>query len=433
VCPSSNTLQSWDELDPPAYDIINACVQCGLCLSVCPTYLLTFKETSSPRGRIHLLKAVWEGKLDARDPILDHQMYECLDCRACETICPSGVRYGVLVESARAQLERKHPRSLWVRALRWIVFNKLFASMALFRAFSRALWLYQRIGLSRIARSTRILDILHLADKEALLPQIPSKFFVPEDQALPPKGNKRFRVGLFAGCIMSTAFAEIDRATIRVLQHNGCEVVVPKRQGCCGALNVHSGERRSATEMMKANIQAFERLDLDYIIVNSAGCGATLKEYPHFFKDDPGWHERAKHFSSLVRDVSEFLSEVGMSGPNRAVPVRVTYQDPCHLAHAQKVYRQPRELLASIPGVELVEMQESKLCCGSAGIYNITNPEISNQLLERKLEHALATGAEVIVSANPGCMLQLQKGLRHRGLDIQVKHLVQILDQAYGD
>ena len=429
--PDGTGTRSWQGLDLPSYEIINSCVRCGLCLPSCPTYLLNYRETSSPRGRIHQMKAVWDGTLDVLDPGFTHQMYECLDCRACEAVCPSGVAYGRLVEPARHQVELARRKGIPERLLRWAVFGGLFADMRLFRAFSRLIWLYQRGGAQWLARRSGVLHALGLARMEALLPRMSRAFHVPRGQEWRPVGEARHRVGIFAGCVMSTAFAPTDAATVRVLQRNGCAVVAPTGQGCCGALHVHSGELERGRNLMKQNIEAFEQQGLDAVIVNAAGCGSTLKEYGHFFERDPAWAERARRFSERVQDVTAFLGTLELNPPKGAVDAVVTYQEPCHLVHAQRISAEPRRLLRSIPGVQLVEMEESAVCCGSAGIYNITEPERSERLLDRKLAHALAVRPDVIASANPGCILQLQSGLRNRDSAVRVAHVVDLLDEAY--
>ncbi len=418
--------------DVPPDEVMARCVQCGFCLPTCPTYQLTGNEASSPRGRIHLISAVASGRLELDSPVFQEQMYQCLNCRACEAVCPSGVAYGRLVEPARAQIERHLPRPAWERLLRAVVFDHLFGDMRLFRLFSVGTLFYQRSGLRRLAHATGLLKLLRLEQQEQLLPEIPTEFVVPIGQRwLPPDGQVRHRVGLFAGCIMSTAFADTDRATARVLTRNGCEVIAVAGQGCCGALAVHAGEPDTGRACAKRNIVAFEQQGLEAVIVNAAGCGAALKEYPHLFHGDPEWEERARRFSASVRDAAEYLDQIGITPPG-PLPRKVTYQEPCHLAHAQRITEAPRRLLRAIPELRLVEMEESALCCGSAGIYNVTNPGMSQQLAERKLRNALDTGADTIVSANPGCIMQLTGGLRQRQSPVRVQHLMDLLDEAYG-
>jgi glycolate oxidase iron-sulfur subunit len=436
-------IQGFDERDRPDPAIFSACVRCGLCLPHCPTYLETLRETSSPRGRIHLIQAVSEGRLSVTSPGFVGQMYQCLDCRACEDVCPSGVQYGRLVETARAQIERARPRALSQRLLRRFVFGALFQDMRLFRAANRLLWFYQRSGAQWLARRVGLLKMLRLHKTEALLPVLPARFLRPRGQMIPPTwpngAQPQQRVALFTGCVMSTAFAETDRATARVLAANGCEVHLPAGQGCCGALTIHAGELDRARALARQTITAFERLEammpLDAIIVNAAGCGAALKEYGHLLREDEAFAGRAAAFSARVKDITEFLGDLeqrgGLNRNMRPLKLTVTYQEACHLVHAQRVSEQPRRLLRAIPGLRLVEMEESALCCGSAGIYTITQPEMSERLLVRKMRHALATQAEVIVSTNPGCMLQLQAGIRAAGADVRVAHLVDLLDAAY--
>ncbi len=371
------------------------------------------------------------------------QMYQCLDCRACEDVCPSGVQYGRLVEAARTQIERARPRPLAQRLLRQLVFGAVFADMRLFRSVNHLLLLYQRSGAQWLARRLGILKLLRLHKTEALLPPLPTRFLKPRGQIIPPTwtkdGHMPTRVALFTGCVMSTAFAETDRATARVLAANGCEVHLPAGQGCCGALTIHAGELDRARALARRTIAAFERLEaatpIDAIIVNAAGCGATLKEYEHLLREDQEFAGRAQAFSAKVKDVTECLGDLEQRGEFnkrlRPLKLTITYQEACHLAHAQRITEQPRRLLQAIPGARLVEMNESALCCGSAGIYNITQPEMSQRLLARKMQHALATEAEVIVSTNPGCILQLQAGVRAAGAQVRVAHLIDLLDAAY--
>jgi glycolate oxidase iron-sulfur subunit len=424
--------------DAPTDALLTACVHCGLCLSSCPTYRETGLEAASPRGRIWLMKAVHDGRIGLESEVFQHQMSACLNCRACEAVCPSGVQYGTILEASRAQIEQarterrlpEHPAP--VRLVRRLVFDALFRSMALFRAAARLLWLYQRSGLQWLARRSGVLRLLRLADTEQLLPAMSDRFTVADGQILPALGSQRATVGLLAGCIMSTAFSEVHAATIRVLRRNGCRVVLVPDQGCCGALHAHSGDLAGARALARRNIAAFAGLDLDAIIVNAAGCGSALKEYGHLLHGDPAWADRAAQFSARVCDVSEYLDRLGLVTEGlRSLPLRITYQEPCHLAHAQRISAAPRRLLRAIPGLELHEMHESALCCGSAGIYNITQPAMAAQLGARKLDHAQATGAEVIATANPGCHLQLAGGLRQRGSTMRVRHIVELLDEAY--
>ncbi len=417
--------------DVPSMDVIRTCVHCGLCLPSCPTYRITKRERSSPRGRIWLMKEVAQGNLSLLDPLFDEEMYLCLNCRACEAVCPSGVKYGEIVEASRAQLEQHRPKSAKAKLLRKVVFDGVFTDMRRFRALSAGLRLYQRSGLRSLVEKSGVLKPLGLDEAESLMPTLSDRFVVPSGQTIPAEGPFRGRVGLFTGCVMSTAYAGVHEATIRVLARNGFEVSLIAGQQCCGALHVHAGDPDGGRALARKNIDVYDNPRLDAIIVNAAGCGAALKEYGHLLKDDPEYAERAKAFAAKVKDVTEFLAAEGLSAQPGPLPVKVTYQEPCHLAHAQRIAKQPRALLKAIPELRLVEMPESALCCGSAGIYNLIQPEMSSALLARKLDNALSTGAEIIVSANPGCMLQIQAGLRARGDSRPVLHIVELLDRAY--
>ncbi|EFO79591.1 hypothetical protein OSCT_2717 [Oscillochloris trichoides DG-6] len=437
----------FSDKDRPSSDIINTCVHCGLCLSSCPTYRETGLEMASPRGRIYLMKAVDEGRIGLESAVFQEQMSMCLNCRACEAVCPSGVQYGAILEASRAQIEQARQaslspsltpppalpaRPLWQRALRGIVFRGLFNDMRLFRTFSASMALYQQSGVQWLARRSGALRLLGLAETETMLPSLSGRATVPMGQIYPAEGPQRYSVALLTGCIMSTAFSHVHAATIRVLQKNGCEVILPPDQGCCGALNTHGGDLDGGRELARRNIAAFSGLGVDAIIVNAAGCGSTMKEYAHLLHDDPEWHERAVAFVSKVKDVHEFLAGIELNTRDlRPLKLSVTYQEPCHLAHAQRITAQPRSLLQAIPGLELREMAESSLCCGSAGIYNITQPEMASALGTRKVSNALSTGARIIATANPGCALQLVGELRRRGEDVQVHYIVELLDAAY--
>jgi glycolate oxidase iron-sulfur subunit len=446
--PPAQHLLGFQGQDIPSDDIINTCVHCGLCLSSCPTYRETGREMSSPRGRIHLMLAVSEGQIGLNSDVFQEQMSECLNCRACEAVCPSGVEYGKILEASRAQLEQARTEALsptsaaasvgigarppWQRGLRKVVFDGLFNHMSLFRAFSGLMRFYQRSGAQWVARRSGVLRLLGLDEMEVMLPPISSRFVVPQGQIYRAAGERRYTVALLTGCIMSTAFAAVHHATIRVLQQNGCDVLLPPEQTCCGALHGHSGDLEGARALARRNIDAFEGLGVDAIVINAAGCGSTLKEYDHLLHDDSRWHQRAAAFTRKVKDIYEFLAAIEL---NRArlgtLPVRVTYQEPCHLAHAQRITSQPRTLLQAIPGLELREMQESTLCCGSAGVYNITQPEMAARLGARKVDRALETNAEVIATGNPGCAVQLEGELKRRQRPVQVRYIIELLDEAY--
>jgi glycolate oxidase iron-sulfur subunit len=419
--------------DLPSRDIYDQCVRCGLCLPSCPTYLETMVETSSPRGRIALIKAVAEHQLDLTSPGFVHQMSECLDCRACEAVCPSGVEYGQLIETGRTQVQRavadRAPRH--IRLLRQITIGGLFGDYRLIRLAAFLLRAYQRGGLQSFARKSGLLKRLGLAEVEALAPRISETFFVPRDQHWASHAERRTTVFMHVGCIMHVAFSEVNVATVRMLQRVGCDVIAPAKQGCCGAIAVHAGELERGRELAKRNIVAFEASKADFYIINAAGCGSTLKEYGRLFAEVPEWADRAARFSEAVRDINEFLDAMGLPPGMGWKESIVTYQEPCHLAHAQRITLAPRRLLAQIPGLTLREMPESSLCCGSAGIYNLTQPEMARRLQRRKIENALRVEPEVIVTANPGCALQLVSGLREAGRSVSVKHVVELLDDAY--
>ncbi|GBD22134.1 Lactate utilization protein A [bacterium HR28] len=429
--PESTRVRGFSGRDAPSFDLIRKCVHCGFCLPSCPTYRITWRERSSPRGRIWLMKSVAEGRLDLLDPVFAEEMQLCLNCRACEAVCPSGVHYGQILEASRAQLVQHRPQSLRERLYRVLGFRILLGDMRRFRAANKLLRWYQRSPVRMLVRRSGVLRALGLEHAEAMLPTIPERFVVPDGRFFPAENERRGRVALFTGCVMSTAYAHVHEATIRVLTRNGFDVVLVSGQQCCGALHVHSGEPELGRDLARRNIEALESPYLDAIIVNAAGCGAMLKEYPQLLNHDHSYAERARALAAKVRDVLEFLVERGLTAQPGALPWTVTYQEPCHLAHAQRITQQPRVLLRAIPQLRLVEMAESALCCGSAGIYNLLQPDMASALLERKLDNALATGAEVIVSANPGCMLQLEAGLRARGLRVPVLHLIEVLDRAY--
>ena len=413
---------------------VNQCVHCGLCLAYCPTFSELGTEMDSPRGRIFTIKALAEGRMSVTDSVVEH-LSLCLDCRACETVCPAGVPYGRLIEAAKAEIERVRPGGPARRIFRGLNFGLLLQRPAMLRAAVGALRAYQASGLQRLVRATGLVRVLPgtLPAWEALLPTIPS---AAERRPLPPvttaEGARRGRVALLEGCVQSVMFGAHNRATVRLLARNGWDVVVPPGQPCCGALNAHGGDHAGAVELAKRAIDAFEAMRADAVVVNASGCGAHMKAFGTLLADDPAYAERAQRLAASVKDVSEFLAREPLRGPLRPIGMKVTYHDPCHVVHGQKIRTQPRQLLAQIPGLEVVELQESDWCCGSAGIYNLTQPEMAARLLERKVGHVLATGAEAVVTANPGCILQIQQGLRAHGRDVKVLHIVELLDQASG-
>ena len=401
------------------YETFLDCVHCGLCLSACPTYLELGTEMDSPRGRIYLMKGLEDGSLPMTADVARH-LDLCLGCRACETACPSGVRYGELIESVRSFVEAQHHRPFGERVRRRLI-TLVFPHPQLLRALLLPLRFLELVGLlDALRRVSRLLRMLPRLGWWAPLPGV-----------VPAQGTERQRVGLLAGCVAQVLFAETNRATARVLARNGCRVETPPQQGCCGALYLHAGEREAALECARRNLEAFPD-DLDAIVVNAAGCGATLKQYGALLADDPRYAARARAFSAKVRDVTEFLAALPLVQPAHALNARVTYHDACHLAHAQGVRTAPRALLEQIPGLELVELAESDTCCGSAGSYNLTEPAMAQRLAARKAEHIRATGATCVAVANPGCAMQIQAALRRAGMSASVRHPVELLDQAYG-
>jgi glycolate oxidase iron-sulfur subunit len=418
--------------DIPAYDDYAHCVHCGLCLNHCPTYKLWGLEADSPRGRIRQIVLVDQGRLPLGDSFVKH-IDQCLDCRACETACPSGVEYGKLVEAARAQIEQNYRRPFFSRLARDFVFRGLLPYPRRIAILARLLYVYQRSGLQTLARATGILRLLGLADREKLLPPIDREFFFSKlGRTYPAAGPRRARVALFAGCVAQVSFSELHEATIRVLNANGCEVVVPAGQTCCGALAAHAGVRDVARSLARINLDVFLGDELDAVITNAAGCGSTLKEYEHLFAAGTTEQDKARAFRKKMRDVTEFLADLGLSAHLAALPMRVTYQDSCHLLHGQKVREAPRKLLRAIPGLELVEMAMADYCCGSAGSYNVTETQTSLALLAEKMKHARATNAPVIVTANPGCLLQMRAGAEIHSTGQEVVHVMELLDRALG-
>ncbi len=452
--PAATSSSGYRGEEKPRYEDYSRCIHCGLCLNHCPTHRLLGVEMDSPRGRIHQMILVDEGRLKLADSFVRH-IDLCLDCRACETACPSGVEYGKLVEAARAQIELNYRRPLASRFLRWLGFKQLLPYPGRLALAGKLLRFYQRSSLRRLVRSSGVLSLLgKLGEAEKLLPRMDDNFFFSElGRVFPAVGEKRARVAFFAGCLQQVAFAELNRATIRVLQQNGCEVVVPTGQLCCGALHVHAGLRDVARHLAQTNLAAFlgdgparrslgeGGREFDAILTNTAGCGSTLKEYAQLFPNDSKLVERAHAFTRKMRDVSEFLVELGLRPPTKPPcpepstagrGMRVTYQDSCHLLHGQKIKTAPRQLLRAIPGLELVEMKLADQCCGSAGIYNLTQPEVARALLKEKMDCARATGAQVIATSNPGCILQLRAGVAQSGARQEVLHVIELLDRSYG-
>jgi glycolate oxidase iron-sulfur subunit len=425
---SSATASAFDK---PRQSDLDRCVHCGLCLNACPTYRELHVEMDSPRGRIYQMVQVSNGA-----PIGASYMEHidlCLACRGCETACPSGVQYGRLVEAARAEIEDKIQRPWRERILRWMVFRKLLPSRRYLEIAGALLHLYQASGLKRLTGLPGFLPS-RLRELEALAPEIETPFFFAYyGKILAAEGERRYRVAFLGGCIANISFARLNEATVRVLRKNGCEVTIPAAQGCCGALHVHAGIRDEARKLARRNIDALLKGGFDAIITNAGGCGSTLKEYGELLEHDQEFAGKARLFSGLVKDVNEFLASIELNPPMRVLPLTVTYQDSCHLAHGQKIRDAPRKLLTSIPGLELREMQLADLCCGSAGIYNVVHTAMSMSLLKKKMDNVNATGAPLIAASNPGCMLQLRAGVAKFGQGQRVAHVVELLDEAYRD
>ena len=416
--------------DKPQQRDLDKCVHCGLCLNACPTYRELHLEMDSPRGRIYQMAQVASGASEINESYIEH-IELCLACRGCETACPSGVQYGRLVEAARAQIETTISRPLGTRILRNLVFRHLLPSRRNLAGVARLVRWSNRLGLPGFARRVGLLRG-RLAEVESLAPEIETPFFFRHyGKVFPAEGERRYRVALLGGCIANVSFARLNEATVRVLQKNGCEVTVPEAQTCCGALHVHAGIRDQARIQARRNIDALSERNYDAIVTNAAGCGSTLKEYGEILEHDPEYADKAARFSSQVRDVTEFLGGIELNLELAPLAVAVTYQDSCHLAHGQKIRMQPRKLLQAIPGLTFREMAQSDLCCGSAGIYNIVHTAMSMALLEQKMGAANATKAAVIATANPGCMLQLQAGVRRHGHGQSVAHVVELLDESY--
>ena len=420
--------------EAPRWVDYSRCVHCGLCLNACPTYRELGLEMDSPRGRIYQMIQVENGRLEMGESFVRH-IDLCLDCRACETACPSGVEYGKLVELARSQIERHYHRPPLTTLLRKLFYYQILPFPGRLRFVGGLMRLYQRSGLEKLVLFSRVLKLLpgRMDQVAQLAPRMEKPFFYERlGTTIPAEGTRRYRVALLAGCIANLSFARLNDATVRVLTKNGCEVVIPADQGCCGALHVHAGIRDIARDLAKRNIQAFLKGEYDAIISNAAGCGAVLKEYPLLFEEeDKEFYEPAKAFVAKLRDVTEFLASIDLNRGLRPVKVRATYQDPCHLGHAQGIRTAPRKLLAAIPGLQLIELKEADICCGSAGVYNVVHNEMSEQLLKNKMRRIGETRADLILTANPGCLLQLRAGVKREGNRRRVLHVIELLDEAY--
>ncbi|MDY0404395.1 (Fe-S)-binding protein [Virgibacillus sp. 179-BFC.A HS] len=419
------------------YDELMNCTRCGFCLPSCPTYIETGRdEVHSPRGRIALMKGLVDGVIEPSDEV-KKSIDMCLGCRACETVCPSGVKFGRLLEQARDAIYQSNKQSLPEKMLRGTFFNHVFPFQNRMIGLTGLLGFYQRSGAQKLARSIGVMKLFpeSMQAMEKVLPQVPKKKTMKNrPQHVQPLAKKKKKVAFFTGCLMDTIFMQTNDATIKLLQYAGCEIVIPKTQNCCGALHGHSGEVAKAKEMAKKNIVAFEEAQVDYIITNAGGCGAFLVEYDHLLRDDPEWKERAEAFCRKIKDITAVLVELNFHKQALSMPDQiVTYQDSCHLKNGQKTFMEPRQLLESIDNVTYVEMKDASRCCGSAGIYNIVQSEMSMQILDYKMVQAQQTKAKTIVTANPGCLLQMKLGIEREGLSDQMQavHIVDFLLEAY--
>lgn len=421
------------------YDELMKCTRCGFCLPSCPTYNETGKdEVHSPRGRIALMKALVDGKIEPSEE-LKNSIDLCLGCRACEMVCPSGVNFGRLLEQARDVIYQNKSDSKIEKTMRHLLFNKLFPYQNRVINLTSLLGLYQRSKFQKIVQSSGVLNLFPdtLKTLERVLPDIPKRAELKHrPDYYPPIKNKKTtkRVAFFSGCLMDTIFMKSNDSTLKLLQYAGCEVIIPEKQVCCGALHGHNGEKELAKELAKQNIEAFEKADIEYIVTNAGGCGAFLEDYAYLLKDDPEWAERAIIFTNKIKDITSILVELEFDKlPLRLDEQIVTYQDSCHLRNGQKVLMEPRKLLQSIEGVHYVEMEDAGRCCGSAGIYNILQSEMSMQILDDKMKKYKRTNAQIIVTTNPGCLLQMKLGIEREGLSKQVEavHIVDILIKAY--
>lgn len=416
----------------PAQSDLDKCVHCGLCLNACPTYRELGVEMDSPRGRIYQMNEVHNGATITPDYIKHLDL--CLACRGCETACPSGVPYGRMIEAARVQIRQEAKQSLAARLAKKLIFKHLLPSPSALQFAGAAMFLYQASGLQSAVRATGVLKLFgRLANIEALSPSAEIPFFYSKiGRTFPAIGKQRYRVAFLSGCIANVAFARLNEATVRVLQKNGCEVVIPAAQNCCGALHVHSGLESQAQALARGNIDAvLGGGPFDAVITNAAGCGSTLKEYDYLLRNDPDYRDRAAHFKDLMRDITEFLASIQLNPDLGPIDTVATYQDSCHLAHGQQIRSAPRLLLKAIPGLIFREMRMPDLCCGSAGIYNVAQNEMAMQILEHKMEYVDETRASIIVTANPGCMLQLAAGARLYGGGQRVVHVAEMLDESY--
>ena len=418
--------------DAPQESDLYKCVHCGFCLQACPTYVETGLEAESPRGRIALMKAVNEGRIGITDSVMRHWDL-CIQCRACEVACPSGVPYGNLIEATMQQGADRRKPGFVNDKISSFALQRLLTSQGLLSMVIGSMRLYQRLGVQKAMRKSGLLRLLpgNMGELEESLPDLPSEVFRAQGQVYRAQGERRARVSLLSGCVMPLIHGPQMNAVVRVLTRNGCEVTITSQQGCCGAINSHVGDLETTRQLARRNIDAFLAEETDYIAVASAGCGSRMKEYGHLLRNDPAYSEKAESFGDKVKDIHELLAGLPIDPPKGHLPYRVTYQDSCHLSNAQRVTAPPRELLRSIPGIEFVELSNADKCCGAGGTYTITERDFSMRLLDTKMRAVKDTRANVLVTANPGCLMQLQYGAKRDGMDIEVRYITDLLDESY--
>ena len=418
--------------DAPDEADLYKCVHCGFCLQACPTYIATGLETESPRGRIALMKAVNEGRIGITDTVIRHWDL-CIQCRACEVACPSGVPYGNLIEATMAQVANRRKQGFLRKSAEDLSLKRVIPHQRRLQALMSLTKLYQKSGLSSLVRKSGALGAIapSIAALESSIPEVSDAYFKAEGQTIPAVGEKRARVAILSGCVMPLVNGPEMEAAVRVLARNGCEVVVPKGQACCGAINSHVGDLDTARELARRNIDVFTDAGVEYVIIASAGCGSRMKEYDHLLREDPSYSDKAERFSATVKDINEFLVDLPFDPPSAALNYRVTYQDSCHLGNAQRITDAPRRILRSIPGVEFVELPNAGQCCGAGGTYTITERDFSLRVLSSKMDAFQTTNADIFATANPGCLMQLQYGVQDRNLSAQVKYVTDLLDEAY--
>ncbi len=423
-------LNRFDDIDRPQKKIVDDCVHCGFCLSACPTYIETGNELDSPRGRIYLMGSVLDNKIPLSDSVVEH-LDKCLGCLACETACPSGVEYRFLIEASRSQIERNYKRSVGDKLFRGLLFSILPYPKKLGRILP-FIYLYNKSGIRKLFNSFVVLKRISssLNRLEQMIPDVGTMRVKEFPEVITPDKEKKYRVALLTGCIQNVFFSETNISTINVLKKLGCEIVIPGEQSCCGALSVHTGRLGEGRDFARKIIDIFSSLDVDAFVINSAGCGSAIKEYAYLLSEDPNYSQKAKRLAEKTKDIMEFIDEIGIDRNLNDLNMKITYQDACHISHGQNIRSAPRNILSKIPGLELIEMKNSDTCCGSAGLYNILQPDLAEDILAKKIESIENTSAECIVAGNPGCLLQIQKGLRERKRNLKIAHPIEILDKS---